>query len=81
MDIIGFTYLILDGDLGSIALPTKHLVVVVALVKRREPNVCPDDENRDAIDEEQPVEQDERSLTPYGDENEGADESCQEDYP
>lgn len=56
-------------------------MVIVALVKRIKPNVCADEKNGDAIDEEQPVEQDEWSFTPYSDENEGADEGCQEDYP
>ena len=45
-------------------------MVVVALVKRVEPDVGANDENGNAVSEEQPVEQDERSLAPYDDENE-----------
>jgi len=72
---------ILNGNLGGIALHSEHFVIVVALVKRRNPDRCADDENRNAIGEEQPVEHDEGSFPPYGNENEGADEGCQEGYP
>lgn len=75
------THLILNGDLGRIALHAKHLVVVVALVEREEPNVGADEENGDAIDKQQPVEQDERCLAPYGDENQGADKGRQKHDP
>lgn len=71
--MITSTHRILDSNLGSIALHSKHFMIVVALVKRREPNARAKNENRDGIDEEQPVEYDERSLAPQGDENEGAD--------
>jgi hypothetical protein len=75
------THRILNGNLGGIALHSEHFVIVVALVKRRNPDRCADDENRNAIGEEQPVEHDEGSFPPYGNENEGADEGCQEGYP
>jgi len=43
---------VLNGNLGGIALHSKHVVIVIALVKRGKPNKCAEDENRDAIDEE-----------------------------
>lgn len=54
-------------------------MIVIALVKREEPDVCAKEEDRDTVDEEQPVEDDEGCLAPQGDENEGAGKGCQED--
>jgi len=69
---------ILNRNLGGIALHPKHVVIVVAFVERGKPNVRADEEDRDAIDEEQPVEHDEGPLSTYGDEYNGTDKGCQE---
>lgn len=67
------TYRVLNRDLDGIALHAKHRVIVVALVEREKPNVCAEDEDRDAVDEEEAVEDDERLLASYGDESKGTD--------
>lgn len=45
-------------------------------MERGEPDICANEEDRDTIDEEQPIEHGQRSRSTNGDENEGGDESC-----
>jgi len=56
-------------------------VIIVALVERGKPDISADQEDRDTVDEEQPVEHDERFRSPYGDENKRTNKSCEEDDP